>query len=413
MKKKSRCRFCENYLKHTFVNLGMSPLCESYITHDQLTQMEPFYPIHAWVCEECFLVQVEEIGTAESIFGGEYAYFSSFSDSWLKHSEAYTEMIVEQLGLGPNNMVIEIASNDGYLLKNFVAKEIPCLGIEPALNIAETAVSEGVPTRVCFFGLETAKELVREGTQADLLIGNNVLAHVPDINDFIAGMQCLLAPEAVITMEFPHLPRLIEENQFDTIYQEHYSYISLFTAIKMFEAHDLIIFDADEIPTHGGSLRIYARHLNNDGLPVQSSIKRILDQELQAGINRVETYLRFSGQVEKTKRKFLEFLVKAKRDGKSIAGYGAAGKGSTFLNYCGVREDFIDFVVDRNTFKQGKFLPGVHIPIFAPEKIMEAKPDYILILPWNLKEEIMSQLADARQWGAKFVVAIPEIQVYE
>jgi 2-polyprenyl-3-methyl-5-hydroxy-6-metoxy-1,4-benzoquinol methylase len=389
----------------------MSPLCESYVTPERRNQMEPFYPLHVYVCHRCFLVQLEEYVSPETIFS-EYAYFSSFSDSWLTHSEAYTEKVVDRFQINKNNLVVEIASNDGYLLQYFVAKDIPVLGIEPAANVAEAAVEKGVPTLVKFFGENTARELADKGTYADLLIGNNVLAQVPDLCDFIKGMKVILHPKGVLTMEFPHLVRLMVENQFDTIYHEHFSYFSFITVEKIFAAFGLTIFSVEEIPTHGGSLRIYVRHTEDDSKAVSQCVVDLRDREEAEGIRRLETYYEFDQRVKETKRKLLEFLIQSKREGKSIAGYGAPGKGNTLLNYCGIRTDFIDFTVDRNPYKQGKYLPGTHIPIYHPNKIEQTRPDYVLILPWNLREEIMEQLSYIRQWGGKFVVPIPELRIY-
>jgi len=408
-----RCRFCGWEKLHSFVDLGMSPLCESFVSREHLNEMEAYYPLHALVCENCFLVQVQEFVHGEEIFGGEYAYFSSYSDAWLKHAADYAEMIVERLGLDENSQVIEVASNDGYLLKNFVAKGIPALGIEPADNVAAVATAEGVPSLVKFFGVQTAKELVADTIQADLLIGNNVLAHVPDLNDFVAGLKLLLRGDGVVTIEFPHLMRLMEENQFDTIYQEHYCYFSLVAVQQVFAHHGLVIFDVEELWTHGGSLRIYARHAEDDNKPVTEAVTEMVDREVAAGFRRLETYFTFAEQVAETKRKLLEFLIQAKRDGKRIAGYGAPGKGNTLLNYCGVGTDFIDYTVDRNPYKHGKFLPGTRIPIFPPERIADTKPDYVLILPWNLKDEIAKQLAYVSDWGGQLVVPIPELTIVD
>jgi SAM-dependent methyltransferase len=405
-----QCRLCGAPLRRTFVDLGMSPLCESYVAREQLNQMEPFYPLHALVCERCFLVQLCDYVTASHIYS-EYAYFSSYSDSWLRHAREYADMITQRLKLGPQSLVIELASNDGYLLQNFVQKAIPVLGIDPAANIAPHAIQKGVPTLVRFFGVETAREVLAQGKQADLLIGNNVLAHVPALNDFIAGMKLLLKPGGVITMEFPHLWRLMEANQFDTIYHEHFSYFSFLTAEKAFARHGLAMFDVEELTTHGGSLRIYARHSEDDGKPATPRVAELRRREQQLGFENLETYTAFDGQVKETKRKLLEFLIAARRAGQSVAGYGAPGKGNTLLNYCGIRTDFVDYTVDRNTYKQGKFLPGTHIPIYAPDRIAQTKPDYILILPWNLKDEIVQQLAFVREWGGKFVVPIPQATV--
>ncbi|HXG19028.1 MAG TPA: class I SAM-dependent methyltransferase [Methylomirabilota bacterium] len=405
------CRFCQTPLRHTFVDLGMSPLCESYVSREQLNQMEPFYPLHVYVCDQCFLVQLLEYVSPEHIYS-EYAYFSSYSDSWLQHVKAYTAMVIERFHLNPQSYVVEIASNDGYLLQYFVARHIPVLGIEPAANVAEAAKMKGIPSVVKFFGEKTAQELRANGRQADLLIGNNVLAHVPDINDFVKGMKILLKPRGVITMEFPHLMRLMEENQFDTIYHEHFSYLSFLTVNRIFSTHGLTLFDVEEIPTHGGSLRIYARHRENGTQPIGARVGELLAREERAGFSCLERYGSFTEQVKETKRKLLDFLITAKRQGKSVAGYGAPGKGNTLLNYCGIRTDFLDYVVDRNPYKQGKFLPGTHIPIYPPEKIRETKPDYVLILPWNLKNEVMEQISYVRGWGGRFVVPIPEVQVY-
>jgi C-methyltransferase C-terminal domain/Putative zinc binding domain/Methyltransferase domain len=407
----STCRFCGSSLKHTFVDLGMSPLCESYVSSEKRNQMEPFYPLHVYVCDKCFLVQLEAYVTPEHIFT-EYAYFSSYADSWLQHAKAYTDLMVERFHLDGTSHVVEVASNDGYLLQYFVEKNIPCLGIEPAANVAQVAIEKGVPTQVEFFGVESARKLVVEGKQADLLLGNNVLAQVPDLNDFVAGMKILLKPQGVITMEFPHLMRLMEENQFDTIYHEHFSYFSWITTEKIFAAHGLTLFDVEEITTHGGSLRIYARHSEDTSKPISDRAIALKQRELEAGFTNVETYRHFAAQVEETKRKLLDFLIKAKREGKTIVGYGAPGKGNTLLNYCGIRTDFVDFTVDRNPYKQGKFLPGTHIPIYHPDEIAATKPDYVLILPWNFKDEIMKQMAFIRDWGGQFVVPIPEVRVF-
>jgi len=407
----AKCLFCSEPLRNTFVDLGMSPLCESYLTAEQLNQMEPFYPLHVWVCQRCFLVQVEEYVRPERIFT-EYAYFSSYSDSWLTHMKAYTDMIIARLGLGGHSKVVELGSNDGYLLQYFVARSIPVLGIEPARNVADAAIARGVPTLTKLFGRETARELVAEGTQADLLCGANVLAQVPDVNDFVAGMKLLLKPCGVITIEFPHLMRLMEEKQFDTIYHEHFSYFSFMTAERIFAAHGLTVFDVEELPTHGGSLRIYARHAEDSSKLVGATATKLRAREESAGLHRLETYASFTEQVHETKRRLLEFLIEAKRKGKRIAGYGAPGKGNTLLNYCGIRTDFLDYTVDRNPYKHGRFLPGTHIPIHSPEKIRETRPDYVLILPWNLKDEIMEQLSYIRSWGGQFVVPIPDVKVY-
>ena len=406
------CRFCGTKLEHTFVDLGMSPLCESYVSADHLNDMEPFYPLHVYVCGKCFLVQLQEFVEREHIFS-DYAYFSSYSDSWLAHAKKYTGQMVERFGINGQSFVVELASNDGYLLQYFVERHIPVLGIEPAANVAEVATKKGVPTLVKFFGRDTARELAACGKQADLLLGNKVQAQVPDLNDFVGGMKILLKPGGVITMEFPHLQRLMEQNQFDTIYHEHFSYFSLVTTERIFAEHGLTVFDVEELASHGGSLRVYARHAEDESKPVGSSVLELRKREEALGYTRLETYSRFADQVKETKRKLLQFLIEAKRNGKKIAGYGAPGKGNTLLNYCAIRTDFLDYTVDRNPYKHGRFLPGTHVPIFPPERIRETQPDYLLILPWNLKDEIMKQNAFIREWGGKFVVPIPEVQVHE
>ena len=405
------CRFCGEILSHTFVDLGMSPLCESYVKPEQLNQMEPFYPLHVYVCSSCFLVQLQEYVSPDEIFS-DYAYFSSYSDTWLQHAKDYTEKMVELFKLHETSQVVEIASNDGYLLQYFAQKQVPVLGIEPAANVAEVAIKKGIPTVVKFFGQKTAHELVEKGKRADLLVGNNVLAHVPDINDFVSGMKIFLSPEGVITMEFPHLMRLMSGNQFDTIYHEHFSYLSLLTVEKVFARHGLTIFDVEELSTHGGSLRIYACHSSDTSKPTSQQLKELRSREEIAGFNNLSHYFSFAEKVKETKFKLLDFLITAKRQGKSIAGYGAPGKGNTLLNYCGIRCDFIDYTVDRNPYKQGQLLPGTHIPIFHPDKIKETKPDYILILPWNLKDEIMKQMSYVRDWSGQFVVPIPSVEIY-
>jgi hypothetical protein len=388
----------------------MSPLCESYLRRDQLNEMEPFYPLHVYVCRRCWLVQLEQYVSAEHIFS-EYAYFSSFADSWVQHARDYTDKMIDRFGLGPDNQVIELASNDGYLLQWFVKAGVPSLGIEPAANVAAAAEEKGVTTLVRFFGVELAEELAAEGRFADLLLGNNVLAQVPDLNDFVAGMKIALAPTGVLTMEFPHVMRLIEENQFDTIYHEHFGYFSLHTTKAIFGHHGLELFDVEEIPTHGGSLRVYARHVADDTKPVGRAVGELLAREEAFGLTDIDRYRVFAAQVEETKRDILELLIGLKRDGKRIAGYGAPGKGNTLLNYCGVRTDFLDFTVDRNTYKQGLFLPGTHIPILPPEEIEQRRPDYVFILPWNFKDEIIAQMARIRDWGGRFIVPIPAARI--
>lgn len=406
----SNCRFCMAPLQQTFVDLGASPLSNAYLRSDELRAMEPFYPLHAYVCGECFLVQLEEFESPEAIFS-DYAYFSSYSESWLNHAKAYVGQMRERFGFDAQSLVVEIASNDGYLLQYFKAEGVPVLGIEPAGNVAEAAIAAGIPTQVAFFGTQLAQKLVEEGKQADLLLGNNVLAHVPALHDFVAGMKLLLKPQGVLTMEFPHLWRLMRENQFDTIYHEHFSYFSLLTVERVFAAHGLTLFDVEELPTHGGSLRIYARHAEDETKPVAERFMDLKQRELLAGFNRLETYLAFSEEVKRTKRALLDFLSRAKAEGKSVVGYGAPAKGNTLLNYCGIRQDYLDYTVDRSPHKQGKYLPGTRIPIYHPDRIRETRPDYVLLLPWNLRDEIIHQMADIREWGGRFVTPIPRLEV--
>src|SRR5712692_6528794 len=406
----SVCRFCKAELQHTFVDLGMSPLCESYVRLDQLNEMERFYPLHVFVCERCFLVQLEEFVSPDHIFS-EYAYFSSYSDSWLDHCRRYTEQMLDRFPLSRESLVVELASNDGYLLQYFVKKGIPVLGIEPAANVAKVAEEKGVSTLVRFFGKQLAAELVHDKTQADLLVGNNVLAQVPDLCDFVAGIKILLKPQGVFTLEFPHLLRLMEENQFDTIYHEHFSYFSFLTAKETFNAYDLVLFDVEELPTHGGSLRVFGRHAEDTSKPVSARAMELLAREEAAGLTQLERYRPFAEKVKRTKRQLLRCLIRAKEERKSIVGYGAPGKGNTLLNYCGVGKELIDYTVDRNPYKQGRFTPGTHIPIYHPDKIRETRPDYLLILPWNLKSEIMQQMSFVREWGGKFIIPIPEATI--
>ncbi|GHN02628.1 methyltransferase [Cytophagales bacterium WSM2-2] len=390
----------------------MSPLCEDHVKPEELKQMEPFYPLHAYVCSKCFLVQVEELVSPSDIFS-DYAYFSSYSDSWLAHIKKYTEQVLQRFEITCDSLVAELASNDGYLLQYFLEKKIPVLGIEPAANVAKYAIDKGIRTEVKFFGVKTAKDLSGRYGKADLLIGNNVLAHVPDINDFVSGMKAFLKPEGVITMEFPHLMRLVEGNQFDTIYQEHYSYLSFTTVDQIFNHHGLALFDVEEIPTHGGSLRIFAKHKEDNSKQISERVFRMHTLEKNKGLHDLDYYTDFKEKVKETKRKILEFLINAKRDNKTVVGYGAPGKGNTLLNYCGVRTDFMDYTVDRNPHKQGNYLPGTLIPIYHPDKIRETRPDYVFILPWNLKNEIMDQMSFIGEWGGQFVVPIPQLAVYE
>jgi SAM-dependent methyltransferase len=406
------CRSCGARLVHTFADLGMTPVSNAFLKADELDRKEPVYPLHAYVCGSCFLVQLEQFESPQQIFGENYAYFSSYSDSWLEHARRYTAQMIDRFGLGPKSQVIEIASNDGYLLQYFKQKGVPVLGIEPARNVAEAAAAKGIPTRVKFFGVKTAEELVAEGTRADLLLGNNVLAHVPALNDFVAGMKRVLKPDGVITMEFPHLQHLIEENQFDTIYHEHFSYFSFLAAQRAFARHDLHLFDVEEIPTHGGSLRIYGRHAERGGEPGQR-VKELVARERRLKFEDLDTYRAFSERVQGTRRGLRDFLISAKRAGKKVVGYGAPAKGNTLLNYCGIGRDLLAFTVDRSPHKQNTFLPGTHIPVHAPERISEVKPDYLLILPWNIKEEILQQMSHIRSWGGRFVVPIPEVRVLD
>jgi SAM-dependent methyltransferase len=403
------CRFCGTALDVVFADLGMSPLANSYVPPDRASAMEPFYPLRALVCRECLLVQLEEFESAEAIFS-DYAYFSSYSSTWLEHSRRYVEQMVDRWGLDGGRHVVELASNDGYLLQYFVERGIPVLGVEPAANVAEVAVAKGVPTRVEFFGAQTARALADE-RRADLLLGNNVLAHVPDLNDFVAGMKVLLAERGVVTMEFPHLLRLIAENQYDTIYHEHFSYFSFLTVRRVFEAHGMLLFDVEELDTHGGSLRIYGRHIEDETKPETDRARELLERERAAGLDDIETYRAYARRVEDDKRDTLEFLIGLKREGRSIVGYGAAAKGNTLLNYCGIGTDFLEYTVDLNPHKQGHLLPGSHIPIRAVETLRETRPDVVLILPWNLRNEIVEQHAYIREWGGRFAARVPELRL--
>lgn len=405
------CRFCSAPLETRMLDLGMSPFANAYLTKEQLSRMEPFFPLCVYVCERCWLVQLEAFTAPESIFT-DYAYFSSYADSWLQHAQAYVAMIVSRLGLNASHQVIEIASNDGYLLQYFVAAGIPVLGIEPAENVAAVAQQRGIATLVQFFGEALARELVERGTQADLVVANNVLAHVPQLNDFVRGLKQLLAPQGVATLEFPHVLRLMAERQFDTIYHEHFSYFSFYTVREVFATHGLTLFDVEELPTHGGSLRIYARHHEDASRPIVSRVADLLRREEAAGLQRVETYLAFAEEVKATKRRCLEFLIRAKNQGKRIVGYGAPAKGNTLLNYLGVGSDFLDYTVDRSPHKQGHFLPGTHIPILSPEVVATTRPDYLLILPWNLQAEIRQQMASIAEWGGQFVTFVPEVRTF-
>jgi len=401
------CRFCGAPLRDVFADLGMSPLANDYLPADRVNAMEPFYPLRALVCAKCFLVQLEEFETPEQIFS-DYAYFSSYSSSWLEHSRRYAEQITARLGLNGDSQVVELASNDGYLLQFFAERGISVLGVEPAANVAEVAVEKGIPTVVEFFGEDVGRRLAGD-TQADLLLGNNVLAHVPDLNDFVSGMKALLKPGGVITMEFPHLMRLIDENQWDTIYHEHFSYFSFLTVSAVFEAHGLRLFDVEELPTHGGSLRIYGAHADDADKPDSAAARELRERERAAGYERLDTYLGYGRRVEADKRAILSFLIDLKQQGLRIAAYGAPAKGNTLLNYCGIRRDFIDYTCDLNPHKQGHFLPGSRIPIRSPDQLREDKPDVVVILPWNLKDEIVEQLQFVREWGGRFAARTPEL----
>lgn len=405
------CRFCKAPLVNSFADLGMSPLANSYLPAEKLSGMEAFYPLHAYVCSECYLVQLEEFESPQAIFS-DYAYFSSYSESWLRHAKGYVDNMMRRYDINHSWLVVEIASNDGYLLQYFKEKSVPVLGIEPAENVAKVAEQKGIPSISKFFGTKTAQELAASGKQADLLIGNNVLAHVPDLNDFVAGLKVLLKPNGIVTLEFPHLLKLMEQNQFDTIYHEHFSYFSFITVEKVLKAHGLVPFDVEELSTHGGSLRIFAKHTTDTTKPITQNVHGLRETERLAGITKLDSYALFAEQVRQTKRKLLAFLIEAKREGHSIVAYGAPAKGNTLLNYCGIRTDFIDYTVDASPHKQNHFLPGTHLAIHAPEHIAQTKPDYVLILPWNLREEIMDKMAHIRGWGGRFVVPIPELQIY-
>lgn len=405
------CRFCGAVLERTFVDLGMSPLCETYPSAVELNRGETYYPLHVYVCDRCFLVQLEQYETAENIFS-DYPYFSSYSDSWLKHAENYCGHMTDRIGLTGQSFVVEVASNDGYLLQYFVQRNIPVLGIEPAANVAQVAVEKGVPTLVRFFGAQLARQLASEGRCADLVLGNNVLAQVPDLNDFVEGLRILLKPDGVLTLEFPHLLRLMEHNEFDTIYHEHFSYFSMLSAVRILEAHGLKVFDVEELTTHGGSLRVYACRAESETRRIEPSVRALIAEEEHAGLASGEGYENFASKVKQTKLDLVNFLLTAAREGKSVAGYGAPGKSATLLHYCGIGKDLIEYTVDRSPYKQGRFLPGTHIPIYHPERIRETKPDFVVILPWNLKHEIMEQLQFIRTWGGRFVVPIPSVAVY-
>ena len=404
------CRFCQTPLEHVFIDLVNSPASNSFLTSAQLNEPETFYPLKVYTCHKCFLVQIDEYKKSDAIFDSEYVYFSSFSTSWLAHAKRYVDLMTKRFTLNRDSQVIEIASNDGYLLQYFVEKNVPVLGIEPTTNTAAVAIEKGVPTVTRFFGTQLARELAEQGTLADLFLGNNVLAHVPDIVDLVAGMKIILKPTGVITMEFPHLLNLLQQNQFDTIYHEHFSYLSFYTVSQIFAAQGLKMFDVEEIPTHGGSLRIFAKHAENNALPISANVAALLQKEVHAGLTDIQSYSGFQLKATQIKIDLLAFLIEQKRAGKSVAAYGAAAKGNTLLNFCGVKNDLIDFVVDANPAKQDKFLPASHIPVVREDFLKAEKPDFVLILPWNLRDEITQQLAYIREWGGQFVVAIPGVQ---
>lgn len=405
-----KCRFCNSQIKTIFINLGETPLSNSFLKYEDLKLSEKKFPLKVLVCEECFLVQIQEFETPNKIFS-EYAYFSSYSKSWLQHAENYVNMISKRNNLGKDNFIIELASNDGYLLQFFKNKGIPVMGIEPAANIAKVAEEKGIKTIIDFFGEKLAKKLVNEGIKADLIIGNNVLAHVPDINDFVKGISILLKNNGTINIEFPHLLQLIKYNQFDTIYHEHFSYFSLHSVKKIFEFNNLKIFDVEEIPTHGGSLRIYAKHKANENFEIKNSVEKLLEKEKDFGLLDLSFYLEFSKKVESAKIKLIDFFYNAKQNKKKIVCYGAAAKGNTLLNYCGIDREYVEYVVDKNSYKQGLYLPGSNLPIKDPQEIKNTKPDFVMILPWNIKEEIMKDISFIRDWGGKFVIPIPEVKI--
>jgi len=406
-----KCRFCKTTLQQEFINLENAPASNSFLTKEQLNEPEVFYPLRVFVCDKCFLVQVDEYKKSDAIFNQDYVYFSSYSTSWLAHSKAYVEMMIEKFGLNPGMQAVEIASNDGYLLQYFKQRGIPVLGIEPTAGTAAVAREKGIESWTEFFGVALAKRMVAEGRQADVLLGNNVLAHVPDLNDFVRGLQIALKPHGVITMEFPHLMQLVEHNQFDTIYHEHFSYLSLIAVKAIFEQHGLTIFDVEEIPTHGGSMRIFAKHSNDEKHAILPAVDELLQKERKRGMQSIAYYEGFQQRVNEVKNQFLRFLLDAKKEGKKVAAYGAAAKGNTLLNYCGIKTDLIDFVVDANPNKQNKFLPGSHIPVVNEETLKRERPDFVIIFPWNIKIEITKQLQYIKDWGGSFVTAIPFVEL--
>jgi 2-polyprenyl-3-methyl-5-hydroxy-6-metoxy-1,4-benzoquinol methylase len=405
------CRFCNTELNHVFIDLINSPASNSFLTQEQLNEPEVFFPLKVYTCHNCFLVQIDEYKKSDDIFDDKYVYFSSFSTSWLAHAKKYTEIMVDRFGFTSKSQVIEIASNDGYLLQYFQQKNIPVLGIEPTANTAKVAESKGIRSITEFFGTDLANRLVAQGIKADLLLGNNVLAHVPDIVDFVRGMKLILKNDGVITMEFPHLVQLIDNNQFDTIYHEHFSYLSFYTVRKIFASQGLELFDVEEIPTHGGSLRIFGKHEGDQSKPVSENVSILLEKELEKGINKLSYYEGFQKKALKVKLAFNDFLIQQKRHDKKVAGYGAAAKGNTLLNYCGIKNDQLEYVVDANPQKQNKWLPASHIPVVDEAFLQKSKPDYVIIFPWNLKDEIVAQLSYIKDWGGKFVVPIPELEI--
>ena len=405
------CRFCKSKVTHPFIDLVNSPPSNSFLKVDELNLPEVFYPLKVYVCDQCFLVQVDEYKKSDDIFNSEYVYFSSFSTSWLMHSESYVEMMNKRFNLNTNSLAVEVASNDGYLLQYFKKSGVKVLGIEPTANTAAVAEQKGIESIVDFFGVRLAEELVAKGVKADVLLGNNVLAHVPDINDFVGGLKILLNNNGVITMEFPHLLQLIQQNQFDTIYHEHFSYLSLLTVQQIFHKQGLSIFDVEEIPTHGGSLRIFAAHANDLSKVISPSLNEVLNKELTFGLDNLDTYSNFQAKANQVKNDFLLFLLQAKKENKKVAAYGAAAKGNTLLNYCGIKSDLISFVVDANPAKQNKYLPGIHIPVFNEQYLKNEKPDYVIILPWNIKHEVIEQLKYIKEWGGRFVTAVPKLQI--
>jgi hypothetical protein len=406
-----KCRFCKTELTSTFIDLVNSPASNSFLNAGELNEPETFYPLKVYTCSACFLVQVDEYKKSDAIFNSDYVYFSSYSTSWLKHAKAYTELMTKRFGYNNKSLVIEVASNDGYLLQYFKEQQIPVLGIEPTANTAAVAISKGIESVVDFFGTRLAKELVAKNIKADLLLGNNVLAHVPDIVDFVAGMKIILKEQGVVTMEFPHLMQLVDNNQFDTIYHEHFSYLSFTTVQQIFASQELEMFDVEEIPTHGGSLRIYAKHTEDSSKAISTNVEKLLAKEEGKGMNTLGYYDNFQQKALTIKYNLTEFLIQQKKAGKKVAGYGAAAKGNTLLNYCGIKNDLIDFVVDANPHKQNKFLPASHIPVYNEQHLKDSKPDYVIILPWNLREEITEQLSYIKKWNGHFVTAVPALQI--